>query len=109
MHHNVDLGVGSGAPDVPRHHLDVVHNAWRVCRFGGYSYTRIQSETPASRSTSHTLRWIIVSHEGTDDLIDRGASHLAETEKTIWFFFLSASVGVSLNDAYRLCLTEPFS
>lgn len=30
VHDDVDLGVGASAPDVPCHHLDIVHNAWWI-------------------------------------------------------------------------------
>ena len=75
----------------------------------GYSYMCIQSETPASRVTSHTLRGIIVSHEVLMIRLTVMRLILPKWKKRQSVFFLSASVGVLLNDAYRLCLTEPFS
>ena len=86
VHHNVNLGVGSGTPDVARHDLDVVHNAWRVWRVW-----RVQLHACTIRDPGVTIH---ITHtvadncppRGTDDPIDRGASHLAETEKTISFF-----------------------
>ena len=108
MHHNVNLGVGSGTPDVARHDLDVVHNAWRVWRVW-----RVQLHAYTIRDPGVTIH---ITHTVADNCPPRGTMIRLTVVRLILpkrkrqsLFFLSGSVGVLLNDAYRLCLTEPFS